>query len=146
VLVALGVRGLAVAARGGRGGARFAHAHAAGEHAHGGERDHVHVSKWTLARVPFVVGLVHGLAGSGALAALVASRLSSTAFALAFIALYALGAAIGMSVLAGVLGVPLARVARTPRGFGVVVGASALVSLVAGVVWAAPIVARLYGT
>ncbi len=147
VLVALGVRGLVVAARGGRGGARFAHAHGGeGEHAHGGARDHVHVSKWTLARVPFVVGLVHGLAGSGALAALVASRLSSPAFGIAFIALYALGAAIGMSALAGVLGVPLARIARTRRGFGVVVGASAVVSLVAGVAWAAPIVARLYGT
>ncbi len=78
--------------------------------AHAGVADHVHVGGWTLARLPFVVGLVHGLAGSGALAALVASRVPSAAFAISFITIYAIGAAVGMSALAGVLGWPLARV------------------------------------
>jgi hypothetical protein len=145
VLVGLGVRGLVIAARAGRAGDPHPHAHGDASHVHAGARDHVHVSGWTLARVPFVVGLIHGLAGSGALAALVASRLASPGFAIVFIVLYAIGAAFGMSALAGVLGVPLSRIVRSRRGFGIVVGASALTSLVVGIAWAAPIVLRLYG-
>jgi high-affinity nickel-transport protein len=145
VLVALGLRGLAQAARMGRGGEAFSHAHGGLEHTHDGARDHVHLSGWTLARLPFVVGLVHGLAGSGALAALVASKLSSAAFGLSFIALYGLGAAAGMAALAGVLGWPLARLAQSKRAISWVVGASAATSLAVGVLWAAPILARVAG-
>ena len=106
-------------------------------------RADVHVGKWTLARLPFVVGLVHGLAGSGALAALVASHVASPAVALSFIAIYAVGAAIGMATLAGVLGWPLARLARSPRARPILVGVSAAASLIVGIAWATPIVLRL---
>jgi high-affinity nickel-transport protein len=97
----------------------------------------------TFTRLPFFVGLVHGLAGSGALAALVISQLASPAFALGFIAIYAVGAAAGMATLAGVLGWPLARLARTPRIVPLLVGLSAAASLIVGVAWAAPILLRL---
>jgi high-affinity nickel-transport protein len=144
VLVALGVRGLAQAARGGRTGAPFEHAHGGGRrHAHGGAADHVHVSGLSLARLPFAVGLVHGLAGSGAIAALVAARLASSAATLGFIGLYATGAMVGMAALAGVLGFPLARLVRSRRGFATVVGASAVLSLVVGLAWAAPILLHI---
>lgn len=143
LLVGLGVRGLMQAARHGRVGETFAHAHGDLSHSHAGARDHVHVNKWTLARLPFVVGLVHGLAGSGALAALVASHVASPAFALGFIAIYATGAAAGMATLAGVLGWPLARLARSSRAMPILVGVSAAASLIVGVAWAAPILARL---
>ena len=142
-LVGLGLRGLVLAARSGKQGPAFTHTHHGREHTHEGVHDHVHVSGWTLARLPFVVGLVHGLAGSGALAALVASQLSSPVFGLSFIALYGFGAAAGMAALAGVLGFPLARVARSQRAVRAVVGVSALVSLAVGVLWAAPILARI---
>ncbi len=146
VLIALGVRGLAQAARGGRSaGEVFAHAHGDQTHAHAGARDHLHVSKWTVARLPFVVGLVHGLAGSGALAALVASHAGPSAFAVGFIAIYAVGAAVGMATLAGVLGWPLARLARAPRFVPVLVGVSAIASLVVGIAWATPILVRFAG-
>jgi len=146
VLIALGVRGLAQAARSGRppaGGEAFTHVHGEHAHSHAGVRDHVHVNSWTLARLPFVVGLVHGLAGSGALAALVASHVGSKAFAIGFIAVYAIGAAVGMATLAGVLGWPLARLARAPRFVPVLVGVSAVASLVVGIAWATPILLRL---
>jgi high-affinity nickel-transport protein len=143
VLVGLGIRGLLQAARLGRVGATFAHAHGDLSHSHAGPSDHVHVSTWTLARLPFVVGLVHGLAGSGALAALVASHVASPAFSIGFIAIYAIGAAVGMATLAGVLGWPLARVARSSRAMPILVGVSAAASLIVGVAWAAPILARL---
>ena len=143
VLIALGVRGLAQAARGGGKGPTFTHAHGEAAHAHAGTPDHLHVSSWTLARLPFVVGLVHGLAGSGALAALVASHVGTRGFAITFIAIYAIGAAFGMATLAGVLGWPLARLARTPRLVPLLVGASAIASLIVGVAWATPILLRL---
>ena len=121
VLVALGVRGL-------RAARRVLRQEPAAPHSH--------------ARLPFVVGLVHGLAGSGALAALVAIHLESKALALSFIAIYALGAAAGMAALAGVLGFPLARLARSRRAMPVLLGVSACASLVVGVLWAAPILVR----
>lgn len=142
-LVALGVRSLRAAASAMREGAALPHRHGDVEHTHAGPRDHVHVRGAAFARLPFVVGLVHGLAGSGALAALVASHVSSAAYALAFVAIYALGAAVGMAALAGVLGVPLGKLARSPRAGAFLVGASAVVSLVVGIAWGAPIVARL---
>ena len=133
VLIALGIRGLAQARAARRAAPALARALAPAPHRH--------------SRLPFLVGLVHGLAGSGALAALVAvdltSHVASPAFALAFIAIYAIGAAAGMATLAGALGWPLARLARAPRFVPMLVGASAVASLVVGVVWAAPILMRL---
>lgn len=141
-LVALGIRGLVQAARAGRIGPSFAHAHGDVTHAHAGPGDHLHLNRLTLARLPFAIGLLHGLAGSGALAALVVAKIPSPVFGLSFIAIYATGAAIGMAALAGVLGFPLARLARSQRAMAFAVGASAIASLVVGIAWAAPIVAR----
>jgi high-affinity nickel-transport protein len=143
VLVALGVRGLAHAKQLGRGGAPVRHAHGETAHAHGGAADHVHVSRWTLARLPFVVGLVHGLAGSGALAVMVGASVPSPVFAVGAIVIYAVGAAVGMATLAGALGWPLARLARAPRAMPVLVAVSGTASLLVGVAWAAPIVLRM---
>lgn len=92
------------------------------------------------SRLPFAVGLVHGLAGSGALTALVLSKMPSSTSGLLFIALYAAGSIAGMAVLAGALGVPLARLALGRRAVSWMVGISGAVSLAFGVVWAWPIV------
>jgi hypothetical protein len=144
VLVALGIRGLLNAKRMGIAqGPAFSHAHGDAAHSHAGPHDHLHVSRWTVARLPFIVGLVHGLAGSGALAALVASHVGSRAWSVGWMAIYALGAAVGMATLAGVLGFPLARVARSQRAKTLLVGTSAVASLVIGVAWATPIVLRI---
>ena len=142
LLIGLGLRGLVRAAHAGPAGALHAHRHGDVEHTHAGAPDHVHVSGWTLARLPFLVGLVHGLAGSGALAALVAVHVGGAALALSFIGIYAVGAAAGMAGIAGILGWPLARLARSPRAMPILVGVSACASLVVGVIWAAPIVLR----
>ena len=71
---------------------------------------HVHIGAWTLARRPLLVGAVHGLAGSGALTALVLATLPSTAARLTYMALFGLGSTLGMAALSGLLGWPLARV------------------------------------
>ena len=47
-------------------------------HVHQGAPAHIHIGTWTLARRPLLVGAVHGLAGSGALTALVVTTLPTT--------------------------------------------------------------------
>jgi nitrile hydratase accessory protein len=66
------------------------------------------VDRWTLAR-PLLVGAVHGLAGSGALTALVVTTLPSTVTRLAYLMLFGMGSTVGMVVLSGLMGWPLAR-------------------------------------
>jgi hypothetical protein len=136
MLIGLGARALARAVVRRAAGVDVAHRHGAGAHAHGGPVDHVHVRGFTLARQPLVVGCVHGLAGSGALAALVASQMSSTLSGVATLAVYGGGAGLGMAALAGVAGVPLTRLARTRRGVPLVLAASGALSLLLGVAWA----------
>lgn len=128
-LVALGVRGFFQIGQISALSAKVAHRHA-------GDDDHVHVHGSSSDHLPFAIGLIHGLAGSGAAAALVAAKTPSAAFALTFIAVYAFGAAAGMSALAGLLGWPLARAMRSTRALPVLVGLSALVSLGIGLWWA----------
>jgi hypothetical protein len=111
------------------------HAHATGAHSHAGPSDHVHVHGWALARRPLIVGCIHGLAGSGALAALVMPGMTSPAAGLTYMALYGGGAAIGMAALAGIAGVPLARVARARRGVRALLATTGALSLVLGIAW-----------
>ena len=57
-----------------------------------------------------MVGAVHGLAGSGALTALVVATLPSTLTRLSYLALFGIGSTLGMAALSGLLGWPIARV------------------------------------
>ncbi|MEO0898113.1 MAG: urease accessory protein [Bacteroidota bacterium] len=55
----------------------------------------------------YSIGLIHGLAGSGGLILLVMADLNSTQEALTYLALFGLGSALGMSVAASLLRLPL---------------------------------------
>ena len=125
MLVGLGLRAIYLASRQGTAGPAHVHHHGSRVHMHEGTPAHVHIGAWTLARRPLVVGAVHGLAGSGALAALVLATLPSTAARLAYMALFGLGSTLGMAALSGLLGWPLARVggdARVTRRISLAVG------------------------
>jgi high-affinity nickel-transport protein len=98
---------------------------------------------WTFAR-PLLVGAVHGLAGSGALVALVVTTLPSTTTRLSYLALFGAGTTVGMAVLSGLVGWPLARIAAHPwavRTLSIGVGS---VSVILGLVWSAPLLARWF--
>ena len=89
---------------------------------------------------PFAVGLVHGLAGSGALTALVFAQLPGTAARLVYLAVFGAGSMAGMAIASGAAGATLELVARSPavqRRIGVATG---VVSIVVGVAWAIPLV------
>lgn len=143
MLVGLGLRAIAQAARQGPGGPTRLHRHGWLVHSHPGVPAHVHIGTWTLARRPLVIGAVHGLAGSGALTALVLATLPTTAARLTYVVLFGLGSTIGMAALSGLLGWPLARLGTrhvAARGVTLLVGC---VSTVLGIVWGQAALARL---
>jgi hypothetical protein len=142
MLIALGVRAIAQAARRGSAPAHTHH-HRFAMHSHGGVPAHVHIGAWTLARRPLLVGAIHGLAGSGALTALVLATLPSVAAQLTYMALFGLGSTAGMAALSGLLGWPLARLGAhhaVARGVTLAVGCT---STLLGLAWGYPLVARL---
>jgi high-affinity nickel-transport protein len=135
MLIALGVRAVIRAARCPTTGAAVDHVHGDRVHRHGGAAAHVHVGGATLAIRPLVVGMIHGLAGGGALAVVVASRLPSFGAQLAWVGLFGLGALAGMAVVSAVGGAAIAATsARAQRRILIGLGAS---SVVIGVVWGA---------
>jgi nitrile hydratase accessory protein len=101
------------------------------------------VDRWTLAR-PLFVGGVHGLAGSGALTALVVTTLPSTATRLAYLMLFGVGTTVGMVVLSGLMGWPIARLGAhhvCARSFSLAAGS---VSTALGLFWGYPLIEGLF--
>jgi hypothetical protein len=94
------------------------------------------------ARRPLVVGMIHGLAGTGGLTVAVLGTFTSLAESLAFLVVYGLGAAAAMTGLAGTLGLPLARLARRPGGMAALLTATGVLSIAVGCLWAYPVLAR----
>ena len=112
MLVGLGLRAIYLASRQGPAGPVHVHHHGTRVHVHQGAPAHIHIGAWTLARRPLMVGAIHGLAGSGALTALVLTTLPSTAARMTYMAVFGLGSTLGMAGLSGLLGWPLARVGQ----------------------------------
>ncbi len=144
MLIGLGTRSIVRALRAGREGvaARAPHSHGGGPHVHTGPAHHLHLGRWTLARGPLVIGLVHGLAGSGALTALVVSTIPGVGQGLLYMLLFGFGSVAGMAIVSGLSSLSLARMPHSPHVMARLGGAAGLLSLVVGVIWAAPLVAR----
>jgi hypothetical protein len=143
MLVGLGVRAIGQAARQGSDGPMAVHRHGWLVHSHPGVPAHVHIGAWTLARRPLLIGAVHGLAGSGALTALVLATLPTTASRLAYMALFGLGSTLGMAALSGLLGWPLARLGSHHLVARLVALAVGAVSTILGLSWGYSAAARL---
>jgi len=94
-------------------------------------------------RQPFMIGLVHGLAGSSALAAVVALSAATREHAIAGLILYAIGTTVGMLVLATLAGPLLARFAKKPGLANGIVRVAGVVSIAVGVVWSLKTLADL---
>lgn len=98
------------------------HAHQTGDemHPHGHAHLHGHGSDpgllatfgWYQLGRPLVVGLVHGLAGSAAIALLVLAGISDPGTALIYLVIFCVGVAAGMAILTTVIGLPF-LVSRT---------------------------------
>ena len=146
MLIGLGLRAIYLAARQGPSGPAHRHQHGRRVHSHPGVQAHVHIGRWTLARRPLIVGAVHGLAGSGALTALVVAILPSTAARLTYMALFGLGSTVGMAALSGLLGWPLGWLARH-QGIARVTSLSVgCLSIALGLLWGYPLILKVLGS
>jgi high-affinity nickel-transport protein len=108
-------------------------------HSHRREASPFQLDRWALAR-PVLVGAVHGLAGSGAMTALVVTTLPSTATRLGYLMLFGVGSTVGMAALSGLLGWPIARMGADQvfaRALSLTVGG---VSTALGVFWGYPLI------
>ncbi len=78
-------------------------------HMHRPEEQHVHGHRhpFGFGARPFIVGIIHGLAGSAALMILVLATIPSTLGGLAYIIFFGLGSIGGMLVLSSLLSVPI---------------------------------------
>ena len=142
MLIVLGSRAVLQALR--EANATHAHHRWFAMHRHSGLAPHVHVGTWTLARRPLIVGAIHGLAGSGALTALVLTTLPSTRARLTYMALFGLGSTLSMAALSGLLGWPLAKLGAhtgVTRGISMAVG---VMSVGLGLFWGYPLVGRIF--
>jgi high-affinity nickel permease len=115
---------------------RHDHAHDGSPHRHlhvhvGEEGTHGHLHPWRGARQPLLMGLLHGLAGGGALVLLVMATIPSPAAAFLYIAVFGVGSTAGMLVLSWLIGLPFALTASRSRTIAawlqVLVGAGTVV-------------------
>ena len=84
---------------------------------------------------PLVVGMLHGLAGSGALMLLILSTITQPAVAIFYILVFGAGSTGGMMIMSALIGLPAKLTAlRFARANGVLRVMAAVVSVVLGAV------------
>jgi ABC-type nickel/cobalt efflux system permease component RcnA len=114
---------------------RHEHSHGGAPHSHvhvhvGDADEHRHFHPWRGAPQPLLMGLLHGLAGSGALILLVLTTMPSPTAAVLYILVFGIGSTAGMLVLSGLIGVPFALTTGGSRtlttALQLVVGASSI--------------------
>jgi hypothetical protein len=111
------------------GGRPHTHVHV---HVRGVDTGHAHVV-WLAGR-PFLVGALHGLAGSAGLTLLVLGTIESPVAGLLYLLVFGVGSMAGMLLLSGLIGIPFALASRRSQGALIAVQALAgAVSLVLGV-------------
>jgi len=77
------------------------------------DEEHVHQHRrLKIGKRPFLVGLVHGIAGSAALTLLVLVKIPSVALGLLYIGVFGIGSIGGMLLMSGLIGLPFALTAR----------------------------------
>jgi high-affinity nickel permease len=140
MLVVLGIRAVIRGVRN-TGGDAGLHHHGGAVHFHAGAGDHVHVGTRALAWRPLTIGLVHGLAGSGALTALAFAELPTTAARIVYMLLFGIGSIAGMALATGITGSVLARIARGGNTQRVLAITSGCASCICGIAWAVPLLA-----
>jgi high-affinity nickel permease len=106
-------------------------------HEHKGENKHLHahlhLKGKNLHKTSYGIGIVHGLAGSGALVVLIMTQIQSVANSLLYLVIFGLGSIIGMSLVAGVFSVPFSKkLIRSKRLKAILVIISSLLCFVYG--------------
>jgi len=96
------------------------HVHEHGGHAHAHMHVHTdaadHASHHAVGKRPFVVGLVHGMAGSAALMLFVLSTIANPWIGILYVAVFGVGTIGGMLVMSALIGLPFAVASRRLSG------------------------------
>lgn len=143
MIFGLGLRALLEARRLAGPEPALSHQHGTLSHRHPAGAEHEHVGRFALARGPLAVGMVHGLAGSGALTAAAGAAFTTVPDLVTFVLLFGLGSTLGMAAVAGLAAWPLAHLVRSPRTMATLTGATGLAAVVFSVAWGSPLVAAL---
>ncbi len=77
--------------------------------------DHKHDSIHKHGHKSYIIGCIHGLAGSGSLVVFVAASLGSLQLILPFILIFGIGSILGMAMISGIIGLPFAFTANINR-------------------------------
>jgi ABC-type nickel/cobalt efflux system permease component RcnA len=94
------------------GGVSHVHIHFhEAETRHQAERKHSHAVA-TVGVKPVLIGMMHGLAGSGALTLLVLTQIGSVWVGFLYLAIFGLGSIVGMLLMSGLIGLPFALTSR----------------------------------
>lgn len=96
------------------------------EHEHA-DSEHTHNHK------SYVIGLIHGLAGSGSIVVLTASTLEHVEIVLIFITIFGIGSMIGMTLISGILGLPFILSNKIPNFQKIIRYCTGTFSLILGV-------------
>lgn len=121
------------------------HEHRGTSHVHPLSTADVHSGTARFARGSFAVGLVHGLAGSGALTALAVSTLPTLFEQGLFVLLFGVGSTIGMAVAAGLAGAAIARLAKSYLALALVSGVTGASAVLFGMAWGYPLLMEMVG-
>jgi ABC-type nickel/cobalt efflux system permease component RcnA len=95
----------------------------------------------------YLIGCIHGLAGSGSLVVLTAATLDNVGLVLSFILIFGLGSIVGMALVSGLMGLPFAlstRFLSINKIFRYVAGAFSLVIGV-NIIYQIAFTGRLFG-
>jgi hypothetical protein len=110
---------------------RHLHVHVPGAH------EHDHSGLLGLGGRPFLIGMVHGLAGSAGLMLLVLGAMPTVAGGLLYVLVFGIGSTAGMLLLSGLISIPFAMLAvRSVQAHAMLQALAGLASLVLGAVLA----------
>ena len=98
------------------GGSKHTHLHFHDKETEHNEAAHRVHSLRQIGPKPFLVGAMHGLAGSAALTLLVLSQVSSVMLGLAYLAIFGVGSIFGMVAVSVIIGLPFALGAQRLAG------------------------------
>jgi hypothetical protein len=145
MLCALGVRAIRIGLRQGATGPWHLHTHWFGTHTHASPTSHVHVGAAALAPRPLLIGIVHGLAGSGAVTALVMTALPTAEARIAYTILFGVASMAGMALVSGLAGMWLSTTVHSSRTTGRLSVLTGAATVLIGTLWGFPILREWIG-
>jgi ABC-type nickel/cobalt efflux system permease component RcnA len=109
------------------------------------DAQHIHPAAQHSRRKSLLIGLLHGVAGSGSLAALVFANMPSLRAGLAYMFCFGAGSLLGMAALAGLAGAPMRLISQREKAHTLLFAFAGVLSLGIGVHYGLPIARRLFG-